>query len=279
MNRIEKRGNISIIDNEYVLKEEDNLKDLENYLLSRDYHGFIPILERKDNFNKYKYLENYSLDKYQLGEDIAASLALLHNKTSYNKEVNIDKHKKIFDDINGYLNYLSDYYLNIIKNIEYIDFPSPSEILFMSNYSKIRESLSFCKRELDNWYSLVKDKNKERVSLVHGNIKLDHAIYNNQLYFTSWRNSRFDSPIIDLIEFYHNEWDKIEFSSILEKYFDKCTLLPEEKKLLFINISMPQFKEFTDDEMNNVIIIRKIFDYLYKTEELIRPYYTVENKE
>lgn len=276
--RIEKRGNIVIYDNEYVLKEEKDLTDLENYLKGRDYHGFIPILAREDNKNKYPYLKDYSLDKNQLALDVASSLALLHNKTSYNKEVTEDKHKKIYDDILGYINYLEEKYLNITHEIEYQDFPSPSEILYLSNYTKLNDCLGFCKRELESWYSLIKDKKKERLALVHGNIRLNHAIYNNQLYLSSWRNSHFESPIVDIIDFYHQEWNNIEFSSFLDKYYDKCNLLPEEKKLLLINISLPIEYQFSKDEMQNVVSIRKFFDYIYKTEELIRPYYTVEDK-
>lgn len=279
MTRIEKRGHIAIFDNEYVIKEEKDLKDLENYLSSRDYHGFISILERDGEKNKYPYIKNFSLNSDQLASDVAVSLALLHNKTSYNKEVNHDKHKKIYDDLLGYINYLSEKYKSIISKIEYTDFPSPSEILYLSNYTKLTECLGFCKRELENWYNLVKNKSKERVSLIHGNVRLDHAIYNDRLYLTSWRNARFESPIADLIDFYHNEWNNIEFSNVLDKYFDKCNLLPEEKKLFIINISLPIEQTFKKDELSNVIVIRELFDYLYKTEHLIRPYYTIENKE
>ncbi len=278
MNKLEKRGSISIYDGEYVLKEEQNLQDLEKYLLSRDYHGFVPILSREEGKNKYPYLEDYSLNKEQLGSDIASSLALLHNKTSFNKEVNLDKQKEIYDHLSGYIHYLDEEFLGILKSIEYVDFPSPSETLFMSQFSKIKESLGFCKRELDAWYGIVQNKTKERISTIHGNVKLDHAILNDRFYLTSWRSSRLDTPIVDMIDFYHHEWNKIEFSSILETYFSKCELLPEEKKLFFINISLPHIPEFKKSEIENVTRIRSLFDYLYKTETLIGPYYTIENK-
>lgn len=279
MNRIEKRGKVSIIDNKYVLKKENNLEDLYNYLLSRDFSNFLPVLERNDETNKYEYLNNYSLNKEQLGQDIASTMALLHNKTSYSKEVNIDNYKEIYDNILGYLNYIDEKYLNYIKQIEYIDFPSPSQLLFITNYSKVREAINFDKNELNAWYQLVKDKNKTRVALNHGNIRLDHAINNDKTYLISWENNSFDSPIVDLINFYRNEWDKVEFSSILDKYFSKCELTDDEKKLFFINISIPPDIKFKDDELDNIIIVRRIFDYIYKTERLIGPYYTIKDKE
>ncbi len=278
MNKIEKRGSITIRDGKFVVKEEQSLTDLEKYLLSRDFHGFIPILSREEGKNKYPYLEDYSLNKEQLGTDIASSLASLHNKTSFNKEVNIDKQKNIYDQIAGYITYLDEEFISILKNIEYVDFPSPSETLFMSQFSKIKESLGFCKRELDAWYEIVQNKTKERISTIHGNVCIDHALLNDRLYLTSWKESRLDIPIVDIIDFYHHDWNKLEFSSILETYLSKCELLPEEKKLLFINISLPYLPKFKKSETENVMQIRRLFDYLYKTEALIGPYYTVEDK-
>ena len=52
-----------------------------------------------------------------------------------------------------------------------------------------------------------------------------------------------------------------------------------EKKLLFIVISMPDIKYFTQNEVDNTIIAGKFIDYIDKTEKLIRPYYAVEKKE
>lgn len=279
MNRIEKRGKVSIIDGKYVLKEESDLKNLGNYLLSRDFPYFLNVVERNENTNKYDYIEDFSIDINQKGQDIANTLALLHNKTSFSKEVNLDKYKDIYDNLLGYINYVDEYYLKMLKTIEYIDFPSPSELLFITNYSKIKEALFFDKKELEKWFSLVKDNTKERVSLNHGDMRLEHVINNDKTYFISWGKNTIDSPVLDLINFYHNEWNRLEFSNILDRYFSKCELKEEEKKLFFINISIPLIIDFKDDEMDNVVIIRNIFDYLYKTEHLIGPYYTKQNEE
>lgn len=279
MNRITKVGNVRIIDDEYVLKQERDLSDLENYLKSRNYEGFIHILERSDEHNKYPFIRNFSLDNDQLGMDIISNVALLHNKTSYKKEVGVKKNKDIYDNINGYIKYLSDYFKDLVLKYEYVEFPSPSNILFMSNYSKIEEALTFCKKELDIWYKQVKDKSGERVSLVHGNLRLDHAIYNDHLYLCSWSKARFDTPIVDFIEFYHNEWDSINFQEILEEYLKRCELKEDEKKLLFINLALPKTPVIKENEFTNIINMNKLLEYIYRTERLITPYYTEENKE
>lgn len=279
MNRIEKRGNVSIIDNSYLLKEEEDLTSLFQYLQSRDFSYFPSLIERNEQQNRYEYVKDYQLPKEQLGQDIANTLALLHNKTSYSKEVNIDAYKDIYEHMLGYANYIEEQYGGILKKIEYIDFPAPSELLFITNFSKLKEAIYFVKSEIEKWYSLVKDTHKTRVCMNHGNMKLEHAINSDKTYFISWRYHHFDSPVVDLINFYQNEWEHLEFSSILEKYFAKCTWTEEEKKLFFINISLPHLVAFDKDEMINVMRIRKLFDYVYKTEKLIGPYYTIKNEE
>ncbi len=278
MNKITKRGKVTILNDEIVSKEERDLTELENYLKSRDFSYFIPVLNRDGNKNNYRFIEDYSLSKNQKAQDIIKTMALLHNKTSYTKEVNQDTFKALYDEILGYLNYTLESYQNRLHDIEYVDFPSPSELLLLTNYFKIQDAINFSKRELEVWYGLVSTKTKERVALNHGNMRLSHAISNDKTYFINWEATSFDSPILDLIRFYDNEWENLEFSSILETYFKNCELTDEEKKLFFINISIPKIIELPDDEYEKTIMTRKIIDYIYKTEKLIGPYYTKEEK-
>ena len=279
MNRIEKRGKVTIIDSRVVLKDEPALNDLENYLLSRDFSYFIPVSEREDGKNKYEYVADFSLSDDQKAEDMIKTLALLHNKTSYIKEVSEDKFKEIYDNISGYINYVDDYYREKLRTIEYIAFPSPSEMLFMSNYTKISDALNFDRAELENWYKLVKNKHKERVCLNHGDMRLSHVIVNDKPYFINWKNKSFDSPVIDLVKLYENEWEHLEFETLFEDYFSRCELTDEEKKLLFITISIPKIINSSPDELTATVLMRKTIDYLYKTERLIGPYYTKKQEE
>ena len=62
-------------------------------------------------------------------------------------------------------------------------------------------------------------------------------------------------------------------------YQNKYQLNENEKKLLFIVISLPKKIEIKDTEFETCIEVRKTLDYLYKTEELVRPYYSIEKKD
>lgn len=278
MTNIRKIGKVKIVDNNLVYKQEKNLIDIYNYLLSRDFKNFPELVKRENEKNIYKYVEDFSLDNNQLGIDIINIMSNLHNKTSYSKEIKQDTYTKIVESLDGYINYLNNYYEDILNKYEEIEIPSPSELLYMTNYKKINEVLIFLKEEIKQYNSLIINKNKARVSLIHGNINLNHIIVNKEKYLISWDQARFDSPIIDFINFYKNDWELLDFTEPLKIYLEKVKLSEDELKLLFINICIPDKIEIKGTELEKVNITRKLFDYIYKCEELIRPYYSIENK-
>lgn len=279
MNRLLKKGKVKIINEEYVEKDEKDLNKIYDYLLSRDFTSFIPLIEHNRGVSKYSYIKDLSISDYQKSEDLIKTISNLHNKTSFNKEVSKETYKKIYENIVGYINYLGIYYNKLISEIEYHDFPSPSETLILENYYKLNEVLEFLKREVENWYKMVSDKTKQRVCLNHGKLELSHLIKNDKSYLISMDETNFSSPINDIVRFYHKEWENLEFSSLLDSYLKHTTLNPDELKLLLINITIPKTVELNENEFNNVKNVRKLFDYIYKTEDLIRPYYSSEQKE
>ena len=168
-------------------------------------------------------------------------------------------------------------FLNIIKE----EFMAPSKYLFARNYYKIKEALNFCKSEVDNWYDLVKDNDKERVVVVHNNLSLEHYIYNqNKSALISWDNYKIDTPVIDIVHLYQKEYLNYDFSAFLTKYLNNFELLDHEKKLLFILISLPIYFDFdNEDELKKVQDTKKYLSYIFTSEKLIRPYYSEKTEE
>lgn len=279
MNKIRKVGKVSIFNDEKVIKQEKNNDEIYEYLESRNFDNYLKPIERVDERAVYPYIKDKSVDNYQKGEDLIKTVALLHNKTSFNKEINPSKYKEIHDSIIGHINYLDKYFYEYLDKTELKEYPSPSDTIFLRNYSKLLSLFDFLKQETDTWYELAKDNTKKRVSLNHGNLSLDHLLKNDKDYLISWDNATFDSPILDITNLYHNEWNNIDFSTALKNYLERCSLSADEKKLLFINLAIPKKIEKTSDEMINVMETSRLFDYIYKTEELIRPYYTEQQKE
>ena len=61
-------------------------------------------------------------------------------------------------------------------------------------------------------------------------------------------------------------------------YQNKYPLNESEKKLLFVVISLPKKINIQSTEFKTCIEVRNTLDYLFKTEKLVRPYYSI-NKE
>ena len=203
----------------------------------------------------------------------AKTLAELHYKTSYFKNIKIDDIKKIYEDIKSNIIYIEDYYNRLFDKALAEEYIRPSLYVLLINSSLIRSNISFLKRELEKWYKLVSTEDKIRVVYNHNNLNIDHFINNK---FISWDNYIVDSPVVDLINLYHNDYNKYDYSIFLKKYLKGYELLDYEKSLLFIMISMPKIIDFTNNEMDNTIKASKRVDYIVKTNEILWPYYIVK---
>jgi len=263
---------------DFIIKPKNkDINELYTYLTNRGFMNYPKIIDSsRDEVNVFEYVEDIKLPKEQKCDDLIEIIASLHNKTSYFKEVSEDKFKSIYEDIKSNISYLSNYY-NTLYEIGFNEvYASPSNYIFMRNYFKINAALEYANSELDNWYSLVTNETKIRVCLIHNNLELNHLL-NNKLI--SWDNYMIDTPVIDIVKLYKNEWKDINFSEILERYIYKFPLLDYEKKLLFILISLPPQIKKSNNEFEKCKVISEVMDYVFKTEELIRPYNTKQEEE
>ncbi len=256
---------------DFIIKPKNkDINELYTYLTNRGFMNYPKIIDSsRDEVNVFEYVEDVKLPKEQKCDDLIEIIASLHNKTSYFKEVSEDRFKSIYEDVLSNINYLSNYY-NTLYEIGFNEvYASPSNYIFMRNYYKLNSALEYAKSELENWYSLVTSETKIRVCLIHNNLELNHLL-NDKLI--SWDNYMIDTPVIDIVKLYKKEWKNINFSEILERYMYKFPLLEYEKKLLFILISMPPEIKKSDNEFEKCKVVSEVMDYVFKTEELIRPY-------
>ena len=194
---------------------------------------------------------------------------MLHNKTSYYKEVTNDKVKSIYEELLGRVVFMEEYCIKLIYEIEDNIFVSPSSNLILNNSSKIFESMTFLKKGIEEWYKISIDSNKMRVCLVHNNLSLEHYLKNEDDYLISWDKYIIDTPVMDLYKFYRNEWDNTQFSILFETYDKEHGLLDDEKILLDIMISIPFLVEEEGNEYNNCRGYRKLINYLGKSSNVI----------
>jgi len=275
------KGNCTILETtsgNFVVKSKPKNKDLYsifNYLKSRNFDYFPEVFkDSRDGVYIYEYVEDESEINPQKSEDLINLVALLHSKTSYIKEVSEETYKEIYEDIKNNILYLKDYYLKYYELFLHDVYMSPSRYEFVRNYSKINAALNFSESELDDWYSLVSNKKNERISLIHNNLSLDHYIRSDKDYLISWDKTKFDTPILDLVKLYQNNFWELEFSSLYQKYLSIATLSDSEQKLFFILISLVPEIKFDGNEFENTKNMRKQLDYIFKTESFLTPYYS-----
>lgn len=283
-NRYQKLGKTTLIETnqgKYMIKEKtrDDNKAIFNYLETRNFPYYPKILsDIDDNYTISEYQESIDMPEEQKMTDLIDLITLLHNKTTHYSEVDEADYKKIYEDIENNIEYLNSYYIDVITVIESRVYMSPSEYLLARNISKIFSSLNYCRHELDNWLELVKTKRKQRFVVLHNHLELDHFIRNRNAYLISWDKAKIDLPIYDFYKLYKKHGLDFDFESLLRYYEKGYPLLEEERKLLFILISLPDKIEFDAEEYEMCKRISRQIDFLYKTESLLSPYYSKDKK-
>ena len=253
---------------QFALKK-GNLDNIYKYLLSRNFEYFPKVIDSNEDSTIYEFVDDVKYDNEQRAFDLIHTIALLHSKTTYYKDVDIDEYKKIFEETMEKINYIYNYYMDVINIIESKIYMSPSEYLIARNISKIFSCIYFCKNELEQWYEIVKNEKRKRVVTLHNNLKLDNIIRNKSVYLIGWEYSKIDSPIYDFINFYNNYALYFDFRSLLNEYERIFPFKEEEKKLLSVLISIPSKIPNTEKEYNKVKNVRQLLDKIYKTELLL----------
>lgn len=278
-NSYEKRGKATIVSTKkgkYVIKNKNRENsEIFNYLLSRNFDYFPrKISNQDDEYELTDYIEEPIIPKEQKMMDMIDLIALLHSKTTYYKEVDLENYTKIYEDINNNIEYLKSYYNDIITLIESKIVYSPSEYLLARNISIIFDTLNYVYNLLENWYQLVKEKRKQRFVVVHNNLDIDHFIKEKSEYLISWDKSKMDLPIYDLYKLYKRNNLDYDFDVLLKRYERSYPLLEEEKKLFHILILLPDKIEWDKSEYEMCIKISNMIDSLYKTKDFVLPYYS-----
>ena len=274
INKITILSNAKIVDNKVVVKERknDDIDKTYSYLKSRSFDYFPEPIAMLDKYELYPYIDSGYEPKEQKAMDLMYLLSLLHSKTTFYREVDIDRNKEIYENIVNDLDYLNNYYSDLITSIEKEIYMAPSSYLIARNINIIFESIYYSRNMIESWYKKIENNKNERVVNIHNNITLDHYIKSEKPYLISWNKSRIDSPIYDLLSFYKNHYLELDFDDLFNYYESSYPLKEEEKLLLFSYMSIPDKIELENDEYRMCIKINKMIDYLYKTSNLIMNY-------
>lgn len=278
-----KEGKATIIEtrnNKYVFKKKTNqdINKIYKYLDARNFDYYPNIINELDEgYELTEYLEDTELPKEQKIFDMIDLVGLLHNKTTYYKEVDESDYKELYEDITNNIIHLNGYYHDLLTILETHVYMAPSEYLLARNITKIFSALKYCEIEIKNWYESIKDNQKKRVVVVHNNLEPNHFIRNEKPYLISWDKSKIDIPIFDLYKLYKKTIMNYDFVEILNRYEYSYGLLEEERTLFLILVSLPEKIILNDSEYNNCIKVSNEIDRLYKTEKLVDSFKVIKD--
>ena len=263
--KIVKNNNVFIIDDKYVVKENKN-KDIYHYLDDRSFKYYPKIVNKvDDDYLITEYIkEEDTTDRTKI-EDMIDLTALLHNKTTFYKKVDVADKKEIYEDTMKKINDIFKYYDSYMVDIESKEIYSPSEYLLAVNISIIFSSLYKAKERLDSWYENIKAKDKVRYVINHNNLDVSHFIKSDNKYLTSWDKASIGLPIYDLYNLFTKKM--YDYDLILDSYTSSYPLLDYEKELLLIFLLIPHKIE-KEDEYDKVVEIVNIVDKLVKFNDL-----------
>ena len=268
-----KLGKNIVVDDKYVIKKNNKKDDILSYLDNRNFNYYPHIFDKDSNYELVEYLKDTDMPREQKMNDLVKLVSLLHNKTTYYKEVDEADYKELYEDLLNNLEYLEEYYTDLITIIESKVFFSPSEYLLASNITLIFDSIRYARDMTLKWYEIISKKtHKMRVSVIHNNLSLDNYIKNNKDYLTNWDKSKIDIPIFDLYKLYLKNYNEFDFFDILKIYEKEYPLKDEELILFYILISMPNKIEFNTNNYDMCIRIENEVDKLLKSSELITNY-------
>lgn len=254
-----------------IKKKKRSDKDkLYDYLLAKNFSFFLyPENDLSDEYEIYTYLEDVELSNDEKAKDLMMILSEMHTRTTAYKNINLDKIKEIYENKLSTIEYLKNYYNDLEEVLIMHVYNSPEEYLLLKNMDKINNTLEYSKVLLEEWYKTINTTKKERTTLIHNHLSLDHFIDGKEAKLINFDYAEYNSPIYDFISFYKKHYKEVDMESLYKVYKHKFMLTKEEEFLLFIELMLPWKIIFTNNHYNNSIMVYNLNKYLDTTRSFI----------
>ncbi|MBO4245951.1 MAG: hypothetical protein J5892_04395 [Bacilli bacterium] len=264
-------GNVKVKNNEVYKKSNQKVIDLINYLDNKGFN-YLPNYRFNNDFITYDYIDDLAISNEEKALELIKTLAILHHKTSYYKEITQEDIRRIYDKYQNHLKYYLIYFKNYFDKKIDNEFYQPDELLLLNNYTIINDYLNLGLSYLEEWFNKVSKLNSVRLSLIHNNVNLEHLIINQNNYLISYDHAMFDLSIIDLVLFYVKYYDQFDFIKLFLEYQNIDHLEPEEilllKVLLIINFKYEDDLDILGNTKQNTIFI----SYLNRVLKIIKTF-------
>lgn len=268
--KYEEKNHIKIIDTDkgkFVLKNNSEKEhELYEYLTNKQFDYLIDK-EDLENYSIYPYIYEVDIPNEEKAIDLVNILALLHNKTTFYRQVVLDDIKKMYEDLNQKIDNLYRYYYDLQDIIEQKVYMSPEQYLLIRNISLVYSSLTFAKDKLNKWYELKLKQKKERVVLLHNKPSLDHILINDRKQLISWNDCKRDIPIYDFLYFYKKNYLMLDMTSLFDLYQSKFYYAEDEYLLFLTLLTIPDKIVFSKNHYSDCQKVYEIIKYLVKTKD------------
>ena len=268
-----KSGNVYIIGDKkekYALKLKTNNYDIYKYLISRDFVHFPENLSNKiDNYDLSKFILDQDIPEEERLHDYIEILAILHHKTGYKRQIDLDEIKKDYEKMDNEIKDASKYYYDFNEMADKETFFSPSHYLLVRNISLFYNLLNYGKKTLDSWYiNILKEKSID-VSLIHNNPNINHLLVSDNRYLISCDKSCFDNPINDIEKFFRKYYHTFSLEMVLDWYTHINKINKLNLDLLLIHLAIPKIISFSSNEYENTKLVSKEITFLKKIHEYV----------
>lgn len=213
--------------NTYFLKET-KINSLEKYkfLESQGVTNVIYPLKNKQNefvtrslshaFYINNYYDNYTIIKEAKAKTLFNELNIIHNKTSYSRQLSPTTSRPKFEELTNRLDYKYKMLENYVRSIE----AKPLDIYSMpilENYQYLLDAKKELVRLQKRLISTIKARESIEYSFVHNNPKLDHLLnIDGGGYLVSIDNGKIGIESLDLAKYYvENENINIDFKNLI----------------------------------------------------------------
>jgi len=239
------------------------------YLKVRGFRHFLPNKWHDDEYEVYPYIEEINIPSGQKAIDLMYIMSLLHNKTTFYREIVLDEVKELYEKYHDEIIGLMNYYHELQNAIETKIYYSPSEYLLIRNISQIYYSLDFSLQSLSKWYDEKNLQDKERVVLLHNKLEISHMLVGEEENLISWDEARYGIPIYDFLNFYKKEYLNLEMGSLFDVYQSKYAFTTEERYLFYALITIPPKVSIKKEHYKNTYEIMKLIKYMGLTRDFI----------
>lgn len=269
------KGNAIIIESSkgiYVLKKKKRIdkKELYDYLLSRNFSFFLyPENSFSDEYEIYQFIPEVKTIKEEKAINLINILSELQIRTTTYKKYTLDEIKEIYENKNSIIDYLFKYYNELEEVFSKEIYPSPYQLLYLNNVSKIYNTLSYSRELVKKWYELVLKDKKKRIVFLHNHLSLEHFIYINDPKIINFDYSGYGSPFYDFVYFYKTHYYELDMSSLFDLYQKKYKYTESEVLLFFIEIIIPNELSFDNSVLSNTMKVYDLINYIDITREFI----------